>query len=57
MTASQNRDLPAEHWQTLAAAADTLCLTELLDTDQPAEDPTDPVYAAQVVHQHTFQAG
>ncbi|GAA0928946.1 hypothetical protein [Virgisporangium aurantiacum] len=45
------RNLPGDHWPALAAAADTLCLTELLGAEPPAEDPTDPVYAAHVVHQ------
>jgi hypothetical protein len=57
VAASQHHELPREHWRALAAAADTLCLTELLTPEPPAEDVSDPVYAAHVVHrQHQMPA-
>jgi hypothetical protein len=53
VAAAQQRGMPDRSWSGLAAAADSLCLNELVDNGQPAGDDMDEVRAARLVRQRT----
>jgi hypothetical protein len=61
VTVGQRLDLPDRYWTTLAAAAGTLCLDELLDSlgddAPPADSYWADVEAARVVRSRTRSAG
>jgi hypothetical protein len=53
VVAAQQRDVPAPYWSALAAAAETLCLNELLDGDRSATDDVAEIQAARAVRRCT----
>jgi hypothetical protein len=53
----QQHTMPRPYWLALANAAETLCLNELLDNNEPADDELDEVRAARAVRRLTEPIG